>query len=106
MVGMAPLRFGFAQVIGWFLQAIGDWLVSTRFREMISPTAGGGALVFLLSLPMPEAWRAVAGAVAKGTTPINAIGDSLLTPVATWLLMKWPCIPGTWSARENHLWDK
>ena len=37
---------------------------------------------------MPGAWRAVAGAVAEGTTPINAVGDSLLRmPVATWMLM-------------------
>ena len=39
----------------------------------------------LLSFSMPEAWRAVAGAVAEGTAPIKAVGDSLLQrPAATW----------------------
>ena len=37
---------------------------------------------------VPEAWRAVAGAVAEATTPIRVIGDSLLRmPVATGMLM-------------------
>ena len=37
---------------------------------------------------VPEAWRAVAGAVAEATTPIRMIGDSLLRmPVATGMLM-------------------
>ena len=61
------------------------WRVLTRFRAIISPTAGGGALGFLLSFSMPEAWRAVAGAVAEGTAPVKTTEDSLLQrPAATW----------------------
>ncbi len=41
------LGFGCSQAIDvWLLQAIGDWLVLTRFRWLISPTAGGFALWF------------------------------------------------------------
>ena len=37
---------------------------------------------------MPEAWRAVAGAVAEATAPVRMVGDSLLRmPVATGMLM-------------------
>ena len=60
----------------------------TRFRAVISPTAGGFALGFLLSLSMPGAWRAVAGPVAEETTPDKATGGSLPhRPLATWMLM-------------------
>ena len=64
------------------------WLLDlTRFREVVSPTAGGFALGFLLSFSMSETWRAVAGAVAAGTAPVNAAGGSLLRmPVATGML--------------------
>ena len=62
--------------------------VLTRFRAVISPTAGGFALWFLLSLPMPGAWRAVAGPVAEETTPVTAAGGSLPHgPLTTWMLM-------------------
>ena len=51
------LGFGFLQVIGdWLVQAIGDRLLDlTRFREVISPTAGGFALGFWLSFSMSGA---------------------------------------------------
>ena len=99
-IGTGDWTVGFLQAIGgWVLQAVGDRLLDlTRFREVISPTAGGFALGFLLSFSMsrgtmsggtmPGTWRAVAGAVAEGTAPGNAVGDSLLRmPVATGMLM-------------------
>ena len=43
--------------------------------------------VFSPVFSMPEAWGAVADAVAAATTPVNEIGDSLNEPVATWMLM-------------------
>ncbi len=42
--------------------------------------------VFSSVFSMPEAWGAVADAVAGATTPVNEIGDSLNEPVATWML--------------------
>ncbi len=84
---------GFAQAMVGFCRRSVEWLLMTRFREVISPTAGGFALGFWLSFSMdtghgPGAWRVVADAVAEGTTPINPIGDSLLRmPVATGMLM-------------------
>ena len=77
----------------------------TRFREVISPTAGGFALGFWLSFSMntghgPGAWRVVADAVAEGTAPINPIEDSLLRmPVATGMLM------GLAVYSRNLVWD-
>ena len=63
--------------------------VLTKFRAVISPTAGGFALGFLLSLSMPGAWRAVAGPVAEETTPDKATGGSLPQgPLATWMLIR------------------
>ena len=55
-----------------------DLLWMTGFLAVISPTAGGFALGFLLGFSMPEAWRAVADAVAEGTTPVRTDGGSLL----------------------------
>ena len=70
--------------------------VLARSQDFISPTAGGGAQ-FLLSFSMPTAWRAVAGAVARPTTPVRTIGDSRhRRPVAT-LMLKWVAVlSGTW----------
>ena len=47
---------------------------------------------------MPEAWRAVAGAVAGATIPVRAADGSLPhEPLATWLLMGLAVFSGTWS---------
>ena len=89
------------RLVGCYRRLVDGWIdvwwlsrVLTRFRMLIRPTAGGLRWGFLLSLPMPEAWRAVAGAVAGATTPIRAVGGSLLHgPLATWLAV-WS---GTWS---------
>ena len=54
----------------------GDVFGLTGFLTVFSPTAGGFALGFLLLFSMPLAWRAVADAVAEGTTPVIAAGDS------------------------------
>ena len=97
-IGICPLLTYFAQAMVGFCRRFVERLLVTRFRIVISPTAGGFALGFLLSFSMPGAWRAVAGAVAEGTTPIKAVGDSLLRmPIATWMLMGLAVFPGTWS---------
>ncbi len=61
----------------WSSGCTGDgFAVGDQVPSDVSPTAGGGALGFLLSFSMPTAWRAVAGPVAGATTLSNAIRDS------------------------------
>ena len=74
-----------AQVVGgWYFA--GGWRLFgvDQVPGSCQPHGRGICAGFLLSFSMSGTWRAVAGAVAEGTTPIIAVGDSLLRmPVAT-----------------------
>ncbi len=76
------------------------WLLLTRFREVISPTAGGNALAFCPYFPCPRH-----GALLRARRPRRLLRlewsgtvycdrDSDLDADRNW-----PCVLGTWSVR-------
>ncbi len=87
-----------------FLQVTGGWLILTRFREVISPTAGCNALAFCPHFPCPRHGallrarrpRRLLRLEWSGTVHCDRVSDLDAD-------RNWPCVLGTWSGMDNHL---
>ena len=97
---------GFLQVTGQLvLQAIGDWLLDlTRFREVISPTAGGNALAFCPYFPCPRHGALLRARRPRRLLRLERSGTVSCDRVSDFDADRnWPCVLGTWSGNDNHL---